>query len=100
MILITGTIPIKEDARDEFAAAATTLIAATRQEDGCNAYTMTFDLIDPGTVWLQESWQTQEAMDAHLTAPHFAEFMGAVGSLIAGAPEIYKHDGPTTTRFM
>ena len=54
-------------------------IAATRAEDGCEGYVYAVDLGDPDLLHISEQWRDQEAVDAHMTAPHMAELMGALG---------------------
>jgi quinol monooxygenase YgiN len=55
-------------------------IAATRAEDGCEGYVYAVDIGDPDLLHISEQWRDQAAVDAHMTAPHMAELMGALGT--------------------
>ena len=45
-------------------------VEATRVHDGCIAYDVAEDLTDPGLIRFSELWPSEEALDAHLVAPH------------------------------
>ncbi|HYI64504.1 MAG TPA: putative quinol monooxygenase [Allosphingosinicella sp.] len=55
-------------------------IAATRAEPGCAAYAYAVDISDPDLLHVAEEWSDEEAIAAHMAAPHMAELMGALGS--------------------
>ena len=46
------------------------------------------DAHDPDTFYLFEIYASQEAMGANAQAPWFAEYMAAVGPLLAAEPEV------------
>ena len=46
------------------------------------------DQHDPNVFYLFEIYSSGEAMGANASAPWFAEYMGAVGPLLAGEPEV------------
>ena len=80
-ILVSGIIDFDPAKRDEAIAAVTTLMVATRAEEGCVEYAFTGDLNDPGRLWLWEHWESAEANAVHAAAPHLAEFLTAAGGL-------------------
>ena len=60
------------------------LLLPTRQEPGNLDYAL-FQLRDaPDTFYMRESWRNQEALDAHITLPHFQDFIAQMDSLLAG----------------
>ena len=46
------------------------------------------DQHDPNVFYLFEIYSSGEAMGANASAPWFGEYMGAVGPLLAGEPEV------------
>ncbi len=84
MILIAGTLSIDPAKADDFWAAAVTMMATSRAEDGCRTYTFSRDAEDPATVHLFEQWETQEALTGHGASAHMKAFGEAVGSCFTG----------------
>lgn len=81
MLVIAGTISIDPAKRDVAIAAARDLMAETRKEPGCIAYVMSGDFDDPGCLRLFEEWESQQALDAHMKAPHMAKFQAQIPQL-------------------
>ena len=81
MIVIAGTISIDPAKKDVAVAAVRDLMAETRREKGCVAYVMSGDFDDPGCLRLFEEWETQQALDSHLKAPHMAKFQAQIPQL-------------------
>lgn len=80
MIVISGSLTIKPEHRDEFVAAAVAMGEASRAEDGCGDYVFTADLADANTIRVFEQWESDEALKAHFAMPHFKAF----GKQLAG----------------
>jgi quinol monooxygenase YgiN len=51
----------------------TGLQAATRQEDGCLAYTA-YRADDYASFWLHEEWESTAHLEAHFTTEHFQRY--------------------------
>ena len=81
MIVIAGTITIDPAKRDVAIAAMRDLMTETRKEKGCVAYVMSGDFEDAGCIRLFEEWESQEAIDAHVKAPHMAKFQAQIPNL-------------------
>ena len=81
MIVIAGTISIDPARRDVAIAAMRELMAETRKEKGCVAYAMSGDFDDAGTIRLFEEWESQDALNAHMKAPHMAKFQSQIPNL-------------------
>ena len=79
MIIVAGHLPIAPEHRDAALAAIGECVAATRAEPGNLDYRMSPDLDDPNRLNILERWESQEALDAHLAAPHMATFLTAIG---------------------
>ena len=70
------------------------MAAATRGDDGCQAYGFYADLADENTILSLEIWRDQEALDAHMTHPHTQQFLTRVAGLIDGTPAMAFHEVP------
>lgn len=50
------------------------MIAATRAEAGCLAYSYAEDVAERGLIRVFETWSGQAALDAHFQTPHMARW--------------------------
>jgi quinol monooxygenase YgiN len=67
VVIVGGTFEVEAEQRDEFIAVRHELMRKSRAENGCLEYTFSADPLDPTRVLLFERWETQEALDAHLS---------------------------------
>ncbi len=74
MLIVAGTIIIDGEKRRQVEAAFDRMRAATLEEPGCFEYQAYADRKDPGTFLIFEKWDGEEALRAHFTTPHMAEF--------------------------
>ena len=56
----------------------TTMEAASRAESGCEDYTFSVELNDPGVLRITERWRDMAALAAHFATPHMAAFGAAM----------------------
>ena len=80
MIIVKGEARFADGEIERLKGAFAANIAATRAEDGCEGYSYAIDIGDPNLLHISEQWRDQDAVDAHMGAPHMAELMGALGS--------------------
>jgi len=66
----------------ELEAGLRALIEPTSQEAGYVNYDLHQDVSDPGRFVFYENWESGEALDAHLAAPHLVDFAGRIGDLL------------------
>ncbi len=92
MILVSGVITIDPANLDRATELVTSLVTATRAEPGNLDYSFASVLGDPGRLVISERWEDQAAIDAHMAAPHFVEFMGAAGELGISHAEIHQYE--------
>ena len=66
----------------DLAAQLIALTASTRKEPGCLGYELNYDPESPLRFMLYEKFSGQTALDEHIAAPHFQEFLSyrAVGT--------------------
>ena len=62
-------------------AAIAPLVSATLAEAGCISYAFAEDMAEPGLLRISEIWADRASVDAHMQAPHFADWRVAAGSL-------------------
>ncbi len=77
--------PGKEQALRE---ALEALIAPTVKEDGYVNYDLHQGVEDPAVFFFYENWESGEALDAHLAAPHLVAFVGRMGDLLDGGLQV------------
>jgi len=93
MISVLATIEVAEGRREEFLTIFRELVPKVRAEEGCIEYGPWIDL--PTTISSQEEprsnslvviekWESTEALEAHLMAPHMLEYRKASEGLVKG----------------
>ena len=98
MILIAGTISLDPDKVDEALAAIVPLMEGTHAEDGCIEYVLSADPVTPGCIRIFEKWESDEALAAHMKAPHMAVFQGKLGDLGVTGLSVERFDGATASK--
>lgn len=86
---VIATIPVRAESVEEARAALRTLVAATRQEEGCLGYDLFESGAAPGVFVTVEEWVDQAALDAHMTMPHIGEAFAVLGGALAGEVGIH-----------
>ncbi|MBL0746673.1 putative quinol monooxygenase [Nocardioides baculatus] len=86
---VVATIPAKPEHADAIREALTTLVAATRAEEGCLAYDLFESASAPGTFVTVERWTDQAALDAHMGQPHVAAAFAAADGALSGEVAIH-----------
>jgi quinol monooxygenase YgiN len=81
MIIVQGHVQFDPTAMAALRSAAAQMVAATRAEAGCLAYSFAEDVLAPGTVHVVEQWESWAALDAHFKMPHMAAFNAAVSQI-------------------
>ena len=78
MIIVNGRL---ESTAENVAALKDALAAmenASRAEDGCDDYTFSAEINDPGVIRITERWRDLDALAAHFRSPHMAVFQQAM----------------------
>ena len=74
MVYVVAKNFVKEGKVREFLALAKLLEKETNEKDeGCIKYVLVRNRDNPNIFAFIEEWTTQEALDAHVAAPHCAE---------------------------
>ena len=93
MICVIATIELAEGRREDFLAAFGKVVPSVLEESGCLEYGPMIDLatsipsqppVRDDVVTVVEKWQSPEALEAHLMAPHMLEYRKAVKDMVLG----------------
>lgn len=93
MVHVIATIDLAPGTRDRFLAEFLRLTPLVRAEAGCMEYGATVDeptpipvqeLAGEDAVVVVEKWESVEALQAHLNAPHMADYRTRVKDLVRG----------------
>lgn len=86
---VIATIPAKAEAADQVREALTTLVEATRTEDGCVSYDLFESGSAPGTFVTVERWRDAASLEAHMSTPHVAAALAAAEGGLSGEIAIH-----------
>ena len=91
MIFVIAEITVAEGKRDEFVKLFNANVPAVLAEDGCIEYGPAVDVetnvggdARPNVVTVVEKWESIEALEAHLIAPHMLTFRESAKELLQG----------------
>ncbi len=82
MIHVIASIKVKEDSLDAFIDIFKANVPHVLKENGCLGYAPAKDLptglpiqeTDPAVITVIEAWESPEALQAHLAAPHMVAY--------------------------
>lgn len=77
MLVIIGSIRLAPENLPKARAAMARMIAASRAEPGCLAYSYAEDVLEPGLIRVTEVWTDQAALDRHFASAHIAAWRAA-----------------------
>ncbi len=100
MIVISGLITVEASDHDAAVALFGPLVEATLAEDGNVTYGFWAHTSYPGVFRVYEEWDNDEALTAHMSAPHMIEFLGGMAGLKVTGTEINRYDVSAITKFM
>jgi len=92
MLVIAGHIRIDPAKRAAAIAAARDVMAGTRREPGCAAYTISADVESDAVFHIFEEWESAEALTAHFGTPHMARFQQAAAGLGVAEMKIQRYE--------
>ena len=88
MIIVTGSVRARPEAREEVLRLSLEHVRRSRLETGCLLHSVHQDVEDPDRVVFLEHWRDRDALDAHFGVPASGEFVAAVGALAAEPPTL------------
>ncbi|HEX3367682.1 putative quinol monooxygenase [Phenylobacterium sp.] len=76
-VIIAGVMRLPPENLASLKPHMSTMLAASRAEDGCVTYSYAEDVAEPGLIRVFEVWRDQAAIEAHFKAPHMAPWRAA-----------------------
>ena len=92
MVVITGTLRIPVGSLSRVRPIMQVIIEASRAEDGCIHYSYAEDVLEPGLIWVSESWRDAAALAVHGQSPHIAEWRASWAALGIHDRNLTVHD--------
>lgn len=94
MIALVAKLKVLEGKGDEFAAAASEMVAAVGREEAGRAlmYTLHRSTEDPNSFVFYEQYADDDALKAHGTTEHMKAFGGKIRGLLDGRPQIERYE--------
>jgi quinol monooxygenase YgiN len=69
-IAVIGFVRFPPERMEELRPHVQALVEATRAHDGCIAYDVAEDVMEPGLLRFSEFWPDAESLARHIQAPH------------------------------
>jgi quinol monooxygenase YgiN len=91
MILVTGTVRIHPERRQEAIELALWMSKQTEAEPGCLGYRFFANLEDPNTILVLERWENDDALRAHFRTTHMATFNAQLGAHLIESPTVVRY---------
>jgi quinol monooxygenase YgiN len=94
MICVIATIQVAEGRRDDFLEEFRKIVPLVCEETGCIEYAPMIDIpteIDAqaepveSVVFVVEKWESVDALEAHLVAPHMLDYRKRVKNMVTGS---------------
>ena len=92
MILVLGSVLIREGRYEEALALSREHVARSRGEPGCVAHAVHQDAENPLRLVFVEQWSDMAALGAHFKVPASGMFVKAIGALASAPPEMAIYD--------
>jgi len=92
MIILTATLQASEGNESELENALLGMIPKTAKEEGALEYRLHKSKSIPGNYFFYEKYTGQQALDSHLTTPHYKTLIETIGDLLAEAPAVDTFD--------
>lgn len=87
-LLIIGTYRVPPANLDAARPAMAAMVAGSRAEAGCLAYSYGEDVLVPGLIHVTERWADRESLAAHGAAAHMAAWRAAWPALGIGERDL------------
>lgn len=95
MIIVAGTINFDSSKRGVLDEAFEKMRTESLKEKGCHEYQCYVSRTDPGQGFFFEKWEDDDALAAHMTTPHMAEFGKVFGTIGVTGVDVKKYSGAT-----
>lgn len=88
MIIVWGSIKIKEQELKKAIALGLEHVHRSLQEPGCLKHSVQIDVEEPNTLVFYEEWQDMAALQTHFAVPDSANFVKEISAIAVAPPEM------------
>ena len=82
LLTVVANMKAKPGREQELRAALEALVEPTSREAGYVNYDLHQAVDDPGVFYFYENWESEAALDAHLSTPHLEQFKSVMDDLL------------------
>jgi quinol monooxygenase YgiN len=90
-IRIVARLVAKPDSVDQVGAILRSVVDPTRKESGCIRYELLQNRSDQTDFTFIEEWESDAAIDAHLTTKHISDALTKLHGLLSIEPDIRRY---------
>ncbi len=92
MLILAGTVRLPPENLPAARPFIARMVAASRAEPGCVAYSFAEDLEEPGLLRIFEVFRDREAQQAHAASQHMKDWRATWGDLGIGDKQITHYE--------
>src|ERR1700747_1057992 len=92
MIVVMGSVTARADSFEDVRKLSLEHVHRSRAEPGCISHAVHIDCENPLRLVFVEQWADRAVLAAHFAVPASRDFVGALGPLVAGNPDIQIYD--------
>ena len=100
MLQIEGWLKLATGEFEKVREQAIAMVKATNEEQGCLHYAFAQDISDPDLIRISERWDSQEALAAHGTSAHMAEFNKAMRGVSREGADLWLYSAEAVRKLM
>jgi quinol monooxygenase YgiN len=90
-IRIVARVVARPDSVDRVRSILSDLVEPTLNESGCISYELLQNRTDQTDFTFVEEWESDAAIDAHLTTRHIRDVLTKLPGLVSGEPDIRRY---------
>ena len=98
MIIVLGSVTVREDALEHAITLSHSHVARSRNEPGCISHAAHIDSENSNRLVFVEHWQDMASLEKHFQVPESGEFIQAMAELAILAPELKMYQADEITR--
>lgn len=88
MIIVTGSVVVRDGALQEALAVSLEHVRRSRLEPGCLSHAVHQDTENPRRLFFFEEWRDREALRVHFAAPASRDFVKSLSALCDAPPTL------------
>ena len=97
-IRVIAKVVANSDSIEKVRSILTGLIEPTRKEPGCISYQLLQNRAEQTDFTFIEEWESDAAIDAHLTAKYIGDALTQLAGLVSAAPDIRRYSAVTKAK--